>query len=662
MEAQVAEARFISLTFELGERDRALGLEWLEAGSDGSYASSTLLGANTRRYHGLLVAPVEGLGRHVMLSWLEEWVEDWLEEWAGDWFVGPEEAPERGSYASCALFAGGGLWPGPLARFERGLISTFHFAVGELGLKKEVFLVPGRRAVAVSYTAEGRCRLKVRPFFACRHFHHLTHLNDQADLNFGRQDGWHLVRPYPELPPVYLAASGRIHPEPAWYLRFHYPEEAARGFDSEEDLLSPGWVSLELAAGGRAWLVAGLEPVSLEEAAAAHEAELARRKGLVAGKDGLSARLALAADQFVTRTPQGPGVTAGYHWFEEWGRDLLVSLPGLFLVDGRVDEALAALSRFAAHLKDGLLPNRLLEEGGADYACADAPLFFLLACQRLSEAAGLAAAAPLWPATAGIIASFQRGTAYGIGVDGDGLPVQGSSGAALTWMDAVVGGEPVTPRGGKAVDMAALWHNGLLFAASLAAHLGKKQEAAGYEEAAARARGSFEAVFWNEERGCCYDVVSPEGEKDAAIRPNQLWAVGLPHAVLTGGRAESVLAVVERELLTPCGLRTLAPGEPGYTPIYGGGVAQRDRAYHQGTVWPWLLGVWADACLKVRGEGAREGLRAILAPLAAHLRQAGVGTVSELFDAEPPYAPRGCIAQAWSVAELRRILSRLERT
>lgn len=659
LEAQVEP--LVSLGFEPGNTAPALGPEWLETDGGGAYASSSLLCANTRRYHGLLVAPVAGLGRHVFLSWCEEWVEDWIEEWAGDWFVSSEEAPERGSYASCAVFAGGGLWPAPLAEYRRGLASSFHYAVGGLRLTKEIFCLRGRRSVAMSYLANTRCRIQLRPFFACRHYHVLTRQNPEADLTPRTEGQWQIVQPYAGLPPVYLTSSAHFSPEPAWYLRFHYPREAERGFPAEEDLFTPGRFRLELAAGQKVWLVAGLERVSPAEAEAGYLAEIERRGRLISGRRGAGAALALAADQFVIESPRGPSVIAGYPWFEEWGRDLLVSLPGLFLVDGRLEEAAAALAAFGGYLKDGLLPNRLLEEGGEDYACADAPLWYLLACQRLSQAAGtLAAAAPLWPAVSGIIEGWRKGTGYGIGIGDDGLPVQGEAGLALTWMDAKVEGVPVTPRAGKAVELAALWHNGLLFASDLADHLGHKDEAAAWRQAAAQTKAGFES-FWNEERGCCYDVLTNEGADDR-VRANQLFAVGLPHPVLEGERAASLLAAVEQALLTPAGPRTLAPGEPGYAPQYAGGQSERDRAYHQGSVWPWLWGIYADACLRVRGEAAREPLRqAVTAALDQHLKEAGVGTVSELFGAEPPHAPGGCIAQAWSVAELRRVLALLEK-
>ncbi len=663
MEAQVAE--LISLEGEACAAGAALGREWLECDGSGAYASSTILFANTRRYHGLLVAPVKGLGRHVFLSWCEERVEDWLEEWSADWYVDrAEDAAERGFYASCALFAGGGLWPAPLARFERGLIACAHYAVQGLSLTKEVFLLRGRRSVAIRYVASGPCRLSIKPFFACRPFHALTQWNSVADLSPRREGPWQVVRPYPELPPVYLTASGRrMSDDPGWYYRFHYPEEAARGFEAEEDLFCPGPVRLELAAGEPGWLVAGLERVSPEEAEAAWREELDRRAALVRGREPLAAQLALAADQFLVAGPEEPSVVAGYPWFEEvWGRDLLVSVPGLLLVDGRLGEAAAVLSAFAGHLEGGLLPNRLPLTGPPEYNSADASLFFLLACQRLAEAAGgLETLRPLWPAVSAVIESWRRGTAHGVGVAAGGLPTQNDPGLALTWMDASLKGRPVTPRSGHAVELCALWYNGLLFAAGLAEEVGRGDHAAAWRREAARAQAAFEAVFWDEERGCCYDAVSQEGVRDPALRPNQLFAVGLPHPLLTGRRAAGLLEVVERELLTPFGPRSLARGEPGYVARYGGPQAERDCAYHQGPVWPWLWGVYADAWLKVNGPGRRSELRERIAgPLAGHLTEAGVGSVSELFDAEEPHAPGGCPAQAWSVAELRRALALLE--
>ncbi|MFH0811077.1 MAG: amylo-alpha-1,6-glucosidase [Pseudomonadota bacterium] len=642
--------------------EAALLHEWLETSGTGAYASSTLPGANTRRYHGLLVAPVAGLGRHVFLSWLEEWVEEWLDDWSADWYVDPaDDASERGFYMSCARFAQGGLWPGPLVRFERGLTCAAHYATGRLRLTKEVFCPRGTNCVAVRYTTNAPCRLRLRPFFACRDLHGLTHWNSQADLTTRHEGPWQVVRPYPELPPVFLSASGRFLAQPGWYHRFYYPEEAARGFsDAEEDLPCPGTLRLNLGPERAGWLVAGLERLTPEEAEAAYGAELARREGLIRGRGGLAAQLSLAADQFLVETPKGPAIIAGYHWFEEWGRDALISLPGLLLADGRVAEAVAALERFATWLKDGLLPNRLLETGEVDYNSADSPLLFLLACQRVAEAAGgLEPLRSLWPTVEAIIEAGLRGTLHGIHLGAGGLPEQGAPGVALTWMDARIEGRPVTPRAGQAVELAALWYNGLRFAATLAKYLGQRERWTAYERLAAEASAGFNARFWNADRNCCYDVVSEEGA-DAALRPNQLFAVGLPYPLLAGERALQVLSVVERDLLTPYGLRSLAPGEPGYAPRYAGNGHERDRAYHQGTVWPWLLGIYTDARIKVLGRAACKDLKEnLIANFGRHLREAGAGTISEVFDAEAPHRPGGCIAQAWSVAEIRRALALL---
>nr|HRC86116.1 amylo-alpha-1,6-glucosidase [Thermoanaerobaculia bacterium] len=366
--------------------------------------------------------------------------------------------------------------------------------------------------------------------------------------------------------------------------------------------------------------------------------------------------LALAADQFLVRRGELRTIVAGYPWFVDWGRDAMISLPGLCLATGRAEEAKPILRAFARAVADGLLPNRFPEEGEEpEYNTVDAGLWFVVAIHRYLKATGDEAfvLGELLPVVREMVAWHQRGTRHGIRQDADGLLLAGEPGVQLTWMDARVGERVVTPRHGKPVEVNALWVNALAILAELEGRAGNADTALAWAEQAARARKRFAEVFWNPERRCLYDVVA-EDAKDASLRPNQLLALALPYPLLEGEEARAVLEAVESQLSTPWGLRTLAAGEPGYEPRYQGGPAERDGAYHQGTVWPWLLGPYLTALVRLRGEVGREQGRQLFEALEPALAVATVGTVAEIFDAEPPHRPHGAFAQAWSVAELLR--------
>jgi predicted glycogen debranching enzyme len=460
-----------------------------------------------------------------------------------------------------------------------------------------------------------------------------------------------------------------------------YALEAARGYEAHGDLWSPGVFEVEFDSAGEAALVASTEPWEVLRAlspAAALGAETQRRNALLAttskpAAQQRTAELTLAADQFLV-TPAGRideaararaegdelrTVIAGYHWFTDWGRDTMISLEGLTLATGRPLEAAWILHTFARHVRHGLIPN-LFPEGHAHglYNTADATLWYFHALHRYVAATGdRRTLAALLPTLHDIVAWHLRGTDFNIAVDpADGLLRQGQPGYQLTWMDAKVGDWVVTPRRGKAVEIQGLWYNALRL---LEAWTREEQDDAGaaarYGDLAARAQASFNARFWFSEGGHLYDVVDGEdGADDASCRPNQLFAFSLEHPVLAPERWDDVLEVVTERLLTPVGLRSLAPGSPGYHPRYDGDLRARDAAYHQGTVWGWLIGPYVDAWARVHGDA--RAARPLLDGLLAHLGDAGVGQLSEIFDAEPPYAPRGCIAQAWTVAEVLRCL------
>ncbi len=455
--------------------------------------------------------------------------------------------------------------------------------------------------------------------------------------------------------------GGAWTPTPDWYYAFEYAAERERGLDHREDLFTPGTIAVRLRPGARlAVTVSTLQPAGRDAlallAAERHRREQLRVRG--AGDHPLCRALTLAADQFLVR--RGPAlrtVVAGYHWFGDWGRDTMIALPGLCLVTGRHEEAKGILRAFAAVIDQGMLPNRFPDRGESpEYNAVDASLWYFVAVHQTLAATGDEALArdEMLPHLEDILAWHRRGTRHGIRQDADGLLAAGEPGAQLTWMDAKVGDQVITPRSGKPVEVQALWHNALAILAALYERYGRGAEAAALRGEAKRVRRRFEELFWYEAGGHLYDVVDRAGVPDPSLRPNQLLALSLPFPLLEGARAESVLRAVESRLLTPVGLRTLSPDDPRYRPRYTGGPAERDAGYHQGTVWPWLLGPYLTALVRVRGAAGREQARQVLERLSGHLGEAGLGSISEIFDAEPPHAPRGCIAQAWSVSEVLR--------
>ena len=589
----------------------ALSREWLETNGLGGFASSTIVGLNTRRYHGLLVAALRPpVDRFVLLSKLEETlvIEGRRFELSANRYPGAVH-PQGYQY---------------LKEFRLDPCPVFVYEVEGVELEKRVFMVEGENTTVIEYAASLECTLEVRPLIAFRDFHSTTHHNGALDAHVSIEPGMAIVAPYPGLPALYLAHNAdRIDTEGGWYYNFEYDRERERGLDYREDLFNPLCATFRLGGRRPARIVA-----STEQHAADGETVRPTEKA--------------AADQFLVRRGSHPSVIAGYHWFGDWGRDTMIALPGLALATGRNDAARDILLAFAQYVDRGMLPNRFPEAGEApEYNTVDATLWYFEAVRVLAADA----VESLYPVLAGIIDWHVRGTRYGIHMDADGLIACGEQ---LTWMDARVGGRAVTPRRGKPVEIQALWYNALRVMEQFG-NTGR------YAEMADRARHSFNRLFWNAQAGCLYDVVDG-GERDASMRPNQIIAVSLPYTMLPADRARSVVEAVRRDLLTPYGLRTLAPADPRYRPRYEGDVASRDSAYHQGTVWPWLMGPFITAYLKVNGHSAEARAQAAqwLAPLQQHLSEAGLGQVSEIFDGDPPHHPRGCIAQAWSVGELAR--------
>jgi predicted glycogen debranching enzyme len=608
----------------------------------------TVAGVASRRYHGLLVAALRPPGeRQLLLSKLHEAL-----------------VVDGAQHPLHATQYPGTVHPRGLEAIEEYRLDPFptwiYRACG-VRLEKRLFLVHGEDTVIVRYAASRPCRLRVGVFLAYRDYHALAHENGALDGRVEEEGRSVRLRPYPGMPPLRVHhGGGRVEQGGAWYRRTEYLAELDRGLDFQEDLWRACSLELDLPA-GESFVAATLGDRPLDAAAvdALEHAERARRRTPYA--DPLLARLSLAADQFLVRRADGlPTVVAGYPWFTDWGRDTMIALPGLLVARGRLGEARDVLRAFLAHLDQGLVPNRFPDRGERpEYNTVDATLWLFQAVHALERAgAGRDLLAELYPAVREILAWHHRGTHHGIRVDpADGLLVAGHAGSQLTWMDAKVGDWVVTPRHGKPVEVNALWHAALRLAARWADRLGHGEDGRTWTASADRAARSFAETFWDERRGHLADVVRPEGV-DARLRPNQLLAVALPFPLLDRARQRRVVDAVEAALLTPRGLRTLAPDEPEYRPRYRGGPLERDGAYHQGAIWPWLLGPWARARLAAYGR-TPENLtrcRAAIAGLASHLDEAALGQVSEILEPEPPFRPVGAPAQAWSVAALLEVL------
>jgi predicted glycogen debranching enzyme len=635
----------------LQDLDRAAGCEWLLCDGLGGYASSTPIGLHTRRYHGLLVAATRPpLGRMVLLSRVDEAV-----------LVGGRRQELSTSAYKGAIHPRG--FESALA-FSLDPLPTLTWQVEGGRLTRTIARIHGTPGTAVVYAYDGAApaTLELRPLLAFRHHHALQREHELVDAQ-GRLDGPDVVlKPSPDCPELRLRVpEGTFVPDACWYRGVVYERERERGYDFEEDLFSPGRFVIQLYAGEVATLLAWAGGIPQGAEAVALQAVERERLNAAGGGGQLLGRLRRAADAFlVRRGVSGRGVIAGYPWFSEWGRDAMVALPGLCLATGRLPEAREILSEYARRLEAGLLPSRYPEADGVEYDSCDTALWFVLAVQRYLEAGGDRAfvRASLQQTVFAILDACRRGTRYGIRMTPAGLLTQGGHGLALTWMDARQDGLGVTPRAGEAVEVQALWYNALRLAAELAQRAGDRRRSGEWLRLARLAHAGFQDRFWSETLGYLADVVG-EGGADFSLRPNQLFAIGLPHALLPRDKAVRVLEAVGRELLTPVGLRSLAPGDPAYRGRYHGNVAARDAAYHQGTVWPWLMGVYFDALTSVHGEQGTSAAREWLRGFEGHLGEAGLGYVSEVFDGDPPHRPGGAIAQAWSVAELLRIASRV---
>ncbi|PKM82309.1 MAG: glycogen debranching protein [Firmicutes bacterium HGW-Firmicutes-14] len=639
---------------ELGVFERSADKQWVVTNGLGGFASSTITGANTSKYNGLLFAAFRPPGdRTLLLAKLEE-----------------EITVNGNSYSLGSNHTGTGIFPAGynhLQSFELRPFPTFTFSFGGVIVEKVVFMVREANITISRYTlytgAGGRANLKITPLVNCRHYHHTIKRNDWP-FNQETTDKSVIIEAYPGAPKLKLYSDKAVYERGPgyWFEHMYYKQEDQRGLDPWEDHFMPGYFEVALSDGESFSIIASTEgekevknPFLEQVGAERRLAQLVEEAGF---QEEFVNRLILAADSFIVNR-QSTGaktVIAGYPWFTDWGRDTMIALPGLTLVTRRFGEAREILHTFAGYCEKGLIPNMFPDQGEKPlYNTVDAPLWFFHAAYKYISYTGDYdfIREEIYPVLKDIIRYYREGTLFNIGMDKDGLISAGEYGIQLTWMDAKAGDWVVTPRHGKPVEINALWYNALEVMNRLAAKFKDKKE--DYAGLAARARNGFLEKFWNPGQACLYDVILDEG-KDDSIRPNQIFAVSLPFSPLDHGKQVHVVNTVWRELYFSFGLRSLSPASHEYHGRYFGNVVQRDEAYHQGTGWAWLAGPFITAYRRVNDYSAESKTVAerFIAPFKAHLWDHGIGSVSEVFDGDPPHYPRGCFSQAWSVAEVLR--------
>ncbi len=653
---------------ELDQFENAAEHEWLVTNGLGGFAAGTVSGARTRRYHGLLVAalhpPVE---RTVMVAKIET-----IARYDGQEFA-----------LTSNEFAGGTVDPRGFENIEsfrlEGGTPVWRYVLGDAIVEQRITMIHGENTTAVSFRlvrASAPLGLVLRPLCTYRDYHGQT-----------RGEGWTLgftagassceVEAFPGAKPYRLSVDkGRFEESSGWYWNFRHRAETRRGLDDREDLYSPGRFMIELRPGESATLVATAERAT-SAGPTLWAVERRRQEQLLTTarhcEEGWLRHLVLAADQFLVQRAgdgmDGTTIIAGYPWFSDWGRDTMIALPGLTLSTGRHKLAANVLRTFGRYVSEGMLPNRFPDAGETpEFNTADATLWYFNAVdQYLAHSGDFDLVNELYPVLLDIIEWHLKGTRYAIRADDDGLLYAGQNGVQLTWMDAKVGDWVVTPRIGKPVEINALWYRALVVMQSFASRIGDRTAERRFAMLAARVLKSFRHRYWLRDKGYLADVIDgPECvddghgmRADASLRPNQILAVSVDESLLERDQARAIVDVCARKLWTPLGLRSLSPTEPAYVGRYGGGPLDRDGAYHQGTVWSWLLGPFALAHFRVYEDAS--AAKSWLLGIAAHLRRGCIGSVSEIFDGDPPHRPEGCFAQAWSVAEVLRAWLEIDR-
>jgi predicted glycogen debranching enzyme len=642
--------------------------EWLVTNGIGGFASGTVAGSATRRYHGLLIAALDPpVGRTFLAGGLDEIVS----------IDGASFPLATHRWASGAIAPLGHLF---IQNFcLDGGIPVWTYQVGAACIEKCIWMRHGENTIYIQYAlleSASPVAMELKALVNYRDFHAATHAGDWR-MRIERVESGVRITAFEGATPFYARCAGAAcEPQHIWYRDFLFPRESERGLDDREDQLYAARFSVELQKAQTVTVVFSREKDADLDGAAARKEEVKREsiiqaaaRELMQPRSGETApsripQLVLAADQFVVKRPlrdqaAGKSVIAGYHWFGDWGRDTMIALPGLALATGRSDVAKQILLAFSRLVDGGMLPNNFPDAGGTpEYNTMDATLwYFEAARQYFAATQDSATLKKLFPIFAKIVGAHVKGTRYNIHVDPlDGLLYGGGPGVQLTWMDAKVGDWVVTPRTGKPVEINALWINALESMVQFANVLGSSVDT--YAGLLQRAKLSF-GKFWNAQRNCCFDVLdSPGIGNDSTVRPNQIFSVSLSASLLSAEQQKAVVDACASELLTPVGLRSLAPQEPNYTGVYSGGPRERDAAYHQGTVWGWLLGPFALAHYRVYKD--RNAARGFLEPLARSIDSYGLGALAEIFDGDAPHHPRGCIAQAWTVGELLRAWKELQ--
>jgi predicted glycogen debranching enzyme len=649
-----------------GNLDAAEAREWIVTNGIGGFASGTIAGCMTRRYHGVLIAALQPpVGRMQLVAQVDEIVR----------YADSEYALATHQWVSGIVDPKGFL---NIQSFRlEGMTPVWTYALADALLEKRIFMRQGENTTYIEFTllrANGPIEMELKALVNYRDFHGTTQAGDWHMNIEAVQNGVKVVA-FNGATPFYLKVAGATcEPRHEWYRGCFLPVEKERGLDDHEDHLFAAAFRTKLAVGNSVSFAATTEAQDALDSAGARtnrseqEATVLETWRVANAKAADCAnwlpQLVLAADQFIVKRslpefPDGRSIIAGYHWFGDWGRDAMIALPGLTLATGRAEVARQILLAFAGFVDGGMLPNNFPDAGGKpQYNTVDAALWYFEAVRQYFAATQDGRTLlQLFPTLAEMIDAHVKGTRYNIRVDpADGLLYAGAPGVQLTWMDAKVGDWVVTPRTGKPVEVNALWINALETIAGFARLLARPS--GGYEKLSAKAQKNFQK-FWNEERGCCFDVIDVPGVgNDEALRPNQIFGVSLPVSPLTEDQRKAVVDVCAQQLLTSYGLRSLAPREKGYQGHYSGGPRDRDAAYHQGTVWGWLLGPFVLAHLRVYGDRA-EAMR-FLEPLGISVHMYGLGTLGEIFEGDAPFTPHGCIAQAWTVGEVLRAMREIQ--
>jgi predicted glycogen debranching enzyme len=634
---------------QLVNLEYSLTREMLRSNRAGSYASTTIIGCNTRKYHGLLVAPQPQLdgGMHVLLSLLDETIIQHDQEFnlAIHKYKGEKFSPKGHKYVTDFSI-------------DTNLVITYR--VGGVMLTKEMLFVGSSDTIIIKYTlveAHSPTKMRFRPFMAYRNIHSLSKANNDVERKYDSIPNGIKVRMYQGYPHLHLQFSKEmeyVH-APDWYFDFDYMREKARGYESLEDLYTPGFFELAIKPGESIYFMASLEEEDPKTFARMYSQEIKKR--IV--RNSYESCLKNAAEQFIVKRGKKFEIIAGFPWFGRVARDTFIALPGLTLIQGDFKTFKAILDNSLSEMKGPLFPN----SGTGlklEYNSVDAPLWLFWTLQQYIKYSG---DKTVWKHYGGylkmILNSFREGASYNIHMLESGLLYAGIIGSAVTWMDAFVDGKPVTPRIGLAVEVNALWYNAICFALELAEQAGEKNFVDQWKPIADRIPAAFVDIFWYKEKNYLYDYVHGDF-RDKSVRPNQIFAASLPYSPINDDQRKGILDRVQSELLTPRGIRTLAPKNPAYKPEYTGGHDGRNQAYHQGSVFPWLLGHFAEAWLRLYEEGGVSYISKIFKGFEEVMPEHGIGTISELYDGDPPYRAAGAISQAWSVSELLRLNSLLE--